>query len=142
MNRWIALNDDTFKPLLDCYKYANRHPELSMEEHRERALNAFIRPLNAQIAIKGAFLFGKQASLADVALFPFVRQLASVDKAWFDALPLPAVQAWLAWWLTSDLFTQIYTKAQHCGIAPSTAPSSTLQPALDLPSEFPIAQLR
>jgi len=34
-----------------------------------------------------------------------------VDPAWFDALPLPAVKAWLASWLQSPLFEQAMQKA-------------------------------
>ena len=33
----IRRNDEEFKPLLDCYKYADRHPKLSQLEHRARA---------------------------------------------------------------------------------------------------------
>jgi glutathione S-transferase len=51
-----------------------------------------------------------KASLADAAIVPFVRQFAAVDPAWFDAQPLPAVQAWLAAWLDSDLFKACMSK--------------------------------
>lgn len=102
MNHWIALCDDTFKPLLDRYKYMNRHPELTMEQHRAKAMLAFILPL--ENALKAKRDKACRASLADVAMFPFVRQFALVDKAWFDAAPLPAVQAWLGAWLNSELF--------------------------------------
>ena len=102
MNYWIALCDDTFKPLLDRYKYVNRHPELTMEEHRENAMSAFILPL--ENALQATPDKDSRASLADVAMFPFVRQFAAVDQKWFDAQPLPAVQAWLLRWLESDLF--------------------------------------
>ena len=108
ISHWIALCDDTFKPLLDRYKYANRHPELTMEEHRAKALSAFIFPLeNALQAKRG---MASRASLADVAMFPFVRQFAAVDKAWFDVQPLPAVQAWLSSWLASELFAKCMAK--------------------------------
>ncbi len=52
INHWITLCDDTFKPLLDRYKYANRHPELTMEQHRERAMSAFILPLENALQAK------------------------------------------------------------------------------------------
>jgi glutathione S-transferase len=39
-----------------------------------------------------------------------VRQFAAVDQKWFDAQPLPAVQTWLAAWLSSDLFAAIMKK--------------------------------
>ena len=108
--RLIALNDDDFKHALDRYKYAERHPELPRETHREHALEAFIRPLD--VRLRGApYLFGNRISLADAALFPFVRQFALVDRHWFDAMPLAGVQAWLQRWLDSTLFASVMGKA-------------------------------
>ncbi len=108
-NHWIALNDDTFKPLLDRYKYATRHPELAPAEHRRRALDVLIRPMEAQLQ-QTRWLLGPHMSIADVALFPFVRQFAGVDQAWFDAQPLPALQAWLTTWLDASLFKAVMQK--------------------------------
>jgi glutathione S-transferase len=109
--RWITLNDEMFKPLLDRYKYAERHPEQPAAAHQAHALNAMIRPMEAQLQ-RTHWLLGPHISIADVALFPFVRQFAGVDKVWFDSLPVPAVQAWLQTWLASDLFTAIMAKTQ------------------------------
>ena len=106
INSWIVLCDDKFKPLLDRYKYADRHPEHSPAEHRRQAMVAFIEPLAAQLNIT-PWLTGSTISIADVAVFPFVRQFASVDKPWFDAQALPALQAWLGYWLGSELFKQV-----------------------------------
>lgn len=115
---WIARNDETFKPLLDRYKYAERHPEQSAAEHRANALDAMIRPMEAQLQ-QTRWLLGTQISIADVSLFPFVRQFASIDKVWCNPLDMPAVQAWLQTWLASDLFTAIMAKTQdglsRCG---------------------------
>jgi glutathione S-transferase len=111
MNHWIELCDSTFKPLLDRYKYANRHPELTMAEHRTAAVTAFVLPLENMLQAKRNAASGHAtASLADVAMFPFVRQFAAVDPAWFDAQPLPAVQVWLAAWLGSDLWKSCMAK--------------------------------
>ena len=46
----------------------------------------------------------------DAALAPFVRQFAETDRAWFDALPLPAVQRWLAAFLASPMFAAIMVR--------------------------------
>lgn len=107
--RWITLNDEVFKPLLDRYKYPARHPELSVAEHQNRALDAFIHPLETQLQAT-RYLQGAAASKADVAIFPFVRQFAMVDQSGFNALPLPSVQAWLTGWLGSDLFEAVMRK--------------------------------
>ena len=49
-------------------------------------------------------------SVADVAVFPFIRQFALVDKSWFDSMPWPRLQAWLAFMLDSALFTGVMKK--------------------------------
>lgn len=109
--QWIVLNDEIFKPQLDRYKYATRHPELPASTHRQAALSAMIQPLNA-LLLQAPYLFGAKPSVADVALFPFVRQFSLVDKAWFDAAPLAGVQAWLAAWLANDLFVAVMEKPE------------------------------
>ncbi|MCY7306362.1 MAG: glutathione S-transferase [Rhodoferax sp.] len=100
---WIGLNDGPFKDLLDRYKYAERHPALSRATHRANALDAFVGPLDTRLREHPA-VCGDRVSIADVALLPFVRQFAMVEPNWFDAAPLPGVQAWLDRWLQSELF--------------------------------------
>lgn len=56
------------------------------------------------------FLLGEKISIADVGIFPFIRQFAFVDKNWFDQGPYPNLQNWLAYFLTSDLFLSVMTK--------------------------------
>lgn len=103
----IAANDGPFKHDLDRYKYPERHGSDALA-HRESAL-AFLRELDARLA-STAQLCGAERGLADMALMPFVRQFAAVDRAWFDALPLPHLHAWLAAHLASDLFAAIMAR--------------------------------
>jgi len=99
----IARNDGYFKYHLDRYKYPERFgPQSDAIVHRQQAvlcLAELDQCLGAQ-----PYLCGKQASLADVALFPFVRQFAAVDPRWFAATPFGHLHAWLQLWLESDLF--------------------------------------
>lgn len=111
---WVVLNDDGFKPLLDRYKYAERHPELARDGHRQRAVQAFVAPLDARLRTT-QHLFGARPTWGDVALFPFMRQFAMVDQAWFDAAPLPGVQRWLSSWLSCALFRAVMHKATAPG---------------------------
>ena len=86
-------------------KYASRHDRDDVDAARGKAV-AFLEDLEGEL---GEWLF-ERASLADYALLPFVRQFALVDKAWFDALPLPKLQHWLARFLSSDCFAVVMEK--------------------------------
>jgi glutathione S-transferase len=97
----IAGNDGPFKQHLDRYKYPDRHGSDPLH-HRTAALE-WLAGLDERLA-RAAQLCGAKRALADIALFPFVRQFAAVDRAWFDAQPLPQVQAWLAGHIGSSLF--------------------------------------
>ena len=100
----IAANDGPFKIALDRYKYPHRHDSDPLE-HRDAGL-AILRDLDGRLAVQGQ-LCGPARTLADIAIFPFVRQFAEVDRAWFDAQALPALQRWLAGHLASSLFAEI-----------------------------------
>ncbi|KAF0813219.1 hypothetical protein IGB42_02147 [Andreprevotia sp. IGB-42] len=90
----LALNDQDFKPLLDRYKYPERHAEQSQVQYRQAAEH-ILAGLNARIQRHGA-LCRDTLCLADIAIAPFIRQFAQVDAAWFAASPYPALRAWLA----------------------------------------------
>ena len=104
----LATCDRDFKPLLDKYKYADRHPERSMQEHRQATL-FFIEQLESALQ-SNQFLTGSRPRFTDVAIFPFIRQYAFVDKSWFDAAPWPNLQNWLRYWLESPLFAKVMEK--------------------------------
>ncbi len=104
----IQENDFKFKPLLDKYKYADRHLELNAEEHRNNTLNR-IENFERQLK-QHRFLMTNQTTIADIAIFPFIRQYAFVDKSWFDNQPWPNLQKWLHYWLSSDVFLKVMKK--------------------------------
>ena len=93
--------DGPFKHHLDRYKYPNRHGSDPIE-HRTAGLEHL--QLIEQRLAASAFLCGASRTLSDIALFPFVRQFAATDQAWFDAQPLPQLHALLAGLLGSALF--------------------------------------
>ena len=97
----IAASDGPFKHHLDRYKYATRHGSDPLE-HRAAGM-AWLGELEARLE-SSAFLCGGRRMLADIAIFPFVRQFAGADQAWFDAQPVPRVQAWLRALIGSELF--------------------------------------
>ncbi|MCL1123620.1 glutathione S-transferase [Shewanella surugensis] len=104
----IRQNDTTFKPWLDKYKYADRHPEHSATEYRQQA-EQFIFQLETQLTIS-AQLLGESASLADYAIFPFIRQFAHVDVNWFNQAPYPNTRSWLNNHIESQYFTSAMKK--------------------------------
>lgn len=97
----IETFDGRFKHHLDRYKYPSRHGEDPLV-HRAAGL-ALLATLDERLSTS-ACLCGPGRTLADIALFPFIRQFAATDQPWFDAQPLPHVQAWLARLTGSDLF--------------------------------------
>lgn len=100
----IAANDGPFKHALDRYKYPERHASDPLV-HRDIGLN-FLAKIDALIAV-GERIGGDARGLADAAIFPFVRQFAAVDRAWFDSQPLPYLRPWLDRHLASELFQSI-----------------------------------
>lgn len=97
----IAANDGPFKHHLDRYKYPDRHGT-DPHNHRAAALEC-LAVLEAQLAEK-PHLRGSTRTLADIALFPFVRQFAAVEPDWFAGLALPGLKQWLETLTGSDLF--------------------------------------
>lgn len=104
----ITENDGPFKHSLDRYKYENRYVGERAEDHRENGV-VFLKKLDAILRRTG-FLNGPQLSLADLAVFPFVRQFANVNRPWFDSLALPDLQSWLDDRLQSDVFVRAMKK--------------------------------
>jgi glutathione S-transferase len=105
---WVTENDGTFKQYLDKYKYANRHPELSMEAHRNNAA-IFLAKLQLQLNDQ-PYLQGDALTASDIAIMPFVRQCAQVDRNWFDAMAGNGLNTWLRRLEQSALFAQIMMK--------------------------------
>ncbi|QUT05881.1 glutathione S-transferase [Sphingobium phenoxybenzoativorans] len=104
----IARNDGPFKQHLDRYKYPGRHGS-DPAAHRAAGL-AILSEMDARLAagskVGDRQLCGDVAGIADIATFPFIRQFAATDQAWFDAQPLPHLQRWLAGHIGSDLFAR------------------------------------
>jgi glutathione S-transferase len=104
----VLINDSAFKKHLDCYKYPERNPEKSQLEYRQLG-EEFLAQLESLLQ-QNTYLFGAKPSFADYAIFPFIRQFAAVDNAWFDASPYPKLRVWLNSWLESELFLGIMQK--------------------------------
>ena len=108
VNALITINDGDFKKALDRYKYPDRYPEHAQAFYREQG-ELFLQKLEAALK-QHAYLLGETASMADVAIFPFIRQFAAVDAAWFAGSEYVKLRSWLDGWLESALFTQVMQK--------------------------------
>ncbi|MDH7974289.1 glutathione S-transferase [Sphingomonas sp. AR_OL41] len=97
----IAGFDGAFKQDLDRYKYPERHAAEPIA-HRDAGL-ALLDTLERRLAVH-VNLSRDARALSDIAIMPFVRQFAAVDRDWFDAQAVPRVRAWLARHVASPLF--------------------------------------
>ncbi|MCU1781784.1 glutathione S-transferase [Pseudomonas sp. 13B_2.1_Bac1] len=104
----IAENDQVFKHHLNRYKYAERYPQQPMEHYRAEG-EVFLQQLEGLLA-ENDYLLAGHLSLADVALAPFVRQFAHVDREWFAGTPYHRLQTWLQRFLESPLFAAVMAK--------------------------------
>lgn len=104
----LDTNDGSFKNNLDRYKYPNRYPEQQAEYYRHQG-ESFLARLEDQLS-NHAFLLGNKVTMADISLFPFIRQFSNVDIEWFEQTPYPKLQAWLTYFLQGKLFQSVMEK--------------------------------
>ena len=104
----IETNDYSFKEDLDHYKYADRFPEHPAEYYRA-ACEEFIEELE-EMLVENQCLLTDQLTLADIGVFPFVRQFSLVNQTWFEQSPYPNVRRWLNEMIDSTLFQQVFQK--------------------------------
>jgi glutathione S-transferase len=102
----IDENDGQFKHSLDRYKYATNAAQKAT--HRTEA-EQFLQQLETRLSHQ-AYLCGATLSITDIAIFPFIRQFAAVDEAWFTQAPYPALRQWLVGLVESELFTGVMRK--------------------------------
>jgi glutathione S-transferase len=111
MTSLIDVCDNAFKTHLDYYKYAERFPEELPEVYRLRGED-FLQTIEELLAhsftaSKLLAINGKQVSMADIALFPFIRQFAHVDKQWFEQSAYGYLKIWLKQHIEAEYFTSI-----------------------------------
>lgn len=104
----IAACDGPFKQALDRYKYADRHPRHPVAWHRARA-EFFLTELEQRLS-QSQYLFGSRPGFVDMAVMPFVRQFAMVDRSWFDSSAYTATRRWLDQLLAAPLFSAVMQK--------------------------------
>ncbi|MAZ03818.1 MAG: glutathione S-transferase [Sneathiella sp.] len=106
----IAENDGPFKSSLDRYKYHVRFPEKSREEYRKSG-EMFLETLEQRLHTQ-PYLVTDRLTLADMAIFPFIRQFANSDIGWFEEAPYPNLRRWLDERLMSRQFRNVMKKRE------------------------------
>ncbi|HTN95320.1 MAG TPA: glutathione S-transferase [Gallionella sp.] len=104
----VIENDTVFKILLDRYKYAGRYPEYPRSHYRSEA-EIILLQLESRLSAT-RYLLGDTMSIADVAIFPFIRQFSEVDRQWFAQAPYTSLQRWLNEFLDSERFAAVMKK--------------------------------
>ena len=108
VERLIDYNDNEFKKYLDLYKYADRYPEKSVEYYRQQG-EVFLEKLECELN-KTKFILKDDITFIDMAIFPFIRQFAFVDKDWFDKSQYNKLKKWLESLLETSLFNDVMKK--------------------------------
>ena len=100
----VEKNDQEFTQDLEQYKYFQRFPEHPQLHYREKA-EEFIGLLETNLQEhQGNGLVTNRQTLADVAIFPFIRQFAHVDWEWFSNSQYKNLISWLVKFEESELF--------------------------------------
>jgi glutathione S-transferase len=104
---FIEAYDNDFKGRIERYKCAKRYHETNLLECRE-ACEVYIQDLEQRLSAN-KYVFAEQESLADIAIFPFVRQFAKVERQWYVQSPYSNVKRWLNHYLQSAMFNKVMT---------------------------------
>ncbi len=111
----IEINDNAFKYHLDRFKYASRFNIKESETHRSEAMEILLS-LNKRLKVfsnegKSLFLVDAKESLADWAIWPFVRQFRIADIKKFDQNnEIQYLRCWLNYFFTHEKYPIVMKK--------------------------------
>ena len=104
----IEINDGWFKDALNSYKYPEAGDIHSSEYYRTQG-EQFLNQLNERLT-SHKYLLSDELSIIDLAILPFVRQFANVDKSWFYQSEYEPLKKWCDEFSHSDLLESIMHK--------------------------------
>lgn len=96
-----------FVPALNAFGCAKRYHEADIKERR-KVCEIQLAKLEERL-VEHPFLFAEQESLVDIALLPFLRKYARIDKQWFRHSQYTRLRAWLNGYLHSAEFSKVMT---------------------------------
>ena len=104
----IADFEHNFIATFNAYSCAKRYHETNVVACRQ-ACEVYLQTLEENLT-KHPFLFSNRESLVDIALLPFLRKFARIDKRWFQQSPYPKLREWLNRYLQSLMFSKVMVK--------------------------------
>jgi len=103
----IKLFDSEFKYHLDRYKYSSRYGVESKEHQNE--CKTILKNLETKIN-PNPWIFGRQVSLLDISILPFIRQCKIANPDWFFVQKFVKVIGLLNYFENDNLFIQAMQK--------------------------------
>jgi glutathione S-transferase len=103
----VKLFDSKFKYHLDRYKYSSRY-DVDPRYHQEEC-KTILKNLDEKIN-PNPWIFGKEVSLLDISILPFIRQYKIANPNWFFAQDFLKVIDLLNYFESGDLFAHAMKK--------------------------------
>lgn len=104
----INIFDTEFKSKLEQYRCAKRYHEDNLLECRG-SCEKYLQIIEERLC-QHAFIMSDKESVVDIALLPFLRQFAQVERQWYLQSPYPKLRQWLNHYLQSPMFSKVMTK--------------------------------
>ena len=109
IDNMISTIDNKFKYNLDRYKYPDRYNDVDPVFHKKKCFE-IITDLNSMLLDKKYF-FSEEIGIADICIFPFIRQFRIADTKWFDEkMKLDNIMKWFVKINNSDIFNEVMFK--------------------------------
>lgn len=105
MVKLILEFEHDFLPSYNAYSSAKRYHDGNEVIYRQ-ACEIHLKKLEGCLS-QHSYLFSNKESLVDIALLPFLRKFARIDKQWYRQSPYPKLHAWLKRYLDSPMFSKV-----------------------------------
>ena len=107
LQEFVVSLSETFIKNLNYYKYPSRYDDFKDVEHYKSLLKIKLDELS-ELLVKVEF---DKTDIAQIAIYPFVRQLRNVDEGWFFSIVSQNLLLWMSFW--DDFLLQKDVMAKH-----------------------------
>lgn len=105
----ITRADNEFIKLVSRYKYFERFPEKSQDEYLQQLEGQFLDEYETQLS-KHGYIVSNKETRADMAIIPFMRQFAYVDKEYLPNSKYKSINKWLQQYISTANFETVMQK--------------------------------